>query len=126
MTSAALVPTIVQVMATRTSAEPELSTGLASASFERAVAPSVAGPSVHGITTMSTVRESPAARSPRSQDTVPAACVHVPVDGVADANCMPGGSTSESVTPVAPAVPTLVTVKVNDSGWEMFAGFGEA
>jgi hypothetical protein len=58
------------------------------------------------------VAEAPFARLPRLHVTVPAACEHDPVDGVADTNEVPDGSASVICTPAALEGPPFETVTV--------------
>ena len=73
-------------------------------------------PTTGAVTTSATVIELPEASAPAEHVTV-AVPVQVPCDGVADTNVVPAGSTSATVTPVAPLGPLFVTVIV----YAMFA-----
>ncbi len=66
-------------------------------------------PAAAGVTTIVTLLSAPAARSPRVKVRTPPVGLAPPV---AETKAAPDGSVSVRVTPVADAVPLLVTVRV--------------
>ncbi len=103
------VPSRVGSAETCVLAEPELSAGLASVSFSVALAVKFSVPAAVAVTTTVSVELAPTAIVPRSNVRMPWIGVTPPV---ADTKTTPAGTGVVKVTPVAPAVPLLVTVRV--------------
>jgi hypothetical protein len=97
-----------------------------SGSFDATEAVLVIVPSLWGVTLIWTVAESPLARVPRAQVTVPAASEQPPCEELAESKLTPAGSGSFKETPPAVAGPLFVTVTVYRSGWPTNTGSGES